>query len=802
MRSKGRINVEYRLVYASADGTLSSGDNALTLWCEFQTGGRPQLYIEFEKAVTLESGQVKTGERLKGGQGAAGREWKEAMRFKPAGPVSFLFVQKGVPGVACEAGGAFRFRSAANPSLCWALLGNASARGDTVLGLAPCTGGGSEQEFASDGQKYRFYDHFVEGWKLHHAATGSCAAVEQAGAEEGLPGSGAAVMVSPCGDGVEREMASVLNIIPAGLPPALVPECAYFDALNGMITYPYGVPLPPSPPTRPAGPLPPSFPPSTPDNGPAEPPSFGDEPPVAPPMTPANPDPPEAAPPPIDAPYNYYLKPTGWADAARPGQVLGLANGCSYDSRPGEAYGSLRMDGEECFGILPDDLASWNASAAAAWSIVAIFKPELSVNDLTLVSMSRTRSDDRKQLLLGELFTGLSDGESEAMRDMSRLDQGYPRGVWQMAAYVREEGGDVGYMYDSIQGSAVRRTNRWILQDALPVGADNFVIGADLKHESEPFKGHIGAILVYNRSLGLQQLNRIYELYAPRFGWAVYDLETAPPDSWGQHAPPPMEEGPPPSHPDDSPMDMVPSVPPVYPGSSGPPPSDEPPAYGVPFAPAYPAQPPHPRAPIVLRRPAMPPSEPPGPPGDAIPPRHEDSAPPPRSPLPAGGLQCNGTSLARGPFGNRTGGAGFSDYAFTEEGKEAISRVAWVVGDYVAGLQLTYGAIATPLRGSFSAPVKGSVSLDQGEYITAVQVVMGRNVGSETIDGLYMTTSDAQVIAIGAKPRTKRTTTINITPCPSKTGTRVVLKHISGRAAASYLNAVTFVWGEVPYRQE
>ncbi|KAG2489631.1 hypothetical protein HYH03_011910 [Edaphochlamys debaryana] len=152
--------------------------------------------------------------------------------------------------------------------------------------------------------------------------------------------------------------------------------------------------------------------------------------------------------------------------------------------------------------------------------------------------------------------------------------------------------------------------------------------------------------------------------------------------------------------------------------------------------------------------------------------------------------------LTRGPYGNRTGGSAFSDWAYTDEGREPITRVAWAVDDSsVIGIQFTYGVFAAPRRGSSNSPKKAAVDLlNAGERIISAHVVLGYRDGVETIDGLTLTTRK-RTIVIGAP---SLQTGITITPCPSMPDRMVVLQYITGRASTFGVNALAFVWAKYP----
>ncbi|KAG2489630.1 hypothetical protein HYH03_011909 [Edaphochlamys debaryana] len=743
----GRVNAEFRLVYEYGNGSRSSGESALTLDCVDRTYRIPQLYIEFSEPVTLEEGQAFVLQQRN--LSCMDQDWEDVLFLEPNATVTFLFIAEGVPELPCDntpvtlrtfmdgmcvnagvegtarpgywiaqdpcvgyksqvfipersAGGAYRFRSSANPANCWSVMPDNSS-----LELAPCAGGGHEQDFVSDNMRYNYKDG--GGWKFFPVSMGMQKCVGF------YPGS-RLMMLAPADNA-----SCIMDIIPAGLPQDLVPECAHFDALNGMIwrgdNYDYyDDPSPPQLAPRPSPPpsmrpelrrrrelstsgpgntpnLPTypysSNPPFTPDYAPF--PADGPYTPDYPPF-PAEPEPSmhsvtsppwegffADAPPPFDYQDDYAKTPylSGWADAVRPGQVLGLASNCELDSAPlSGGYGSLKMDGESCFGILPRDLVGWNTSSEAAFSIVVVYKLDASAGENALVHISRTPSDFDDELLFGEGETFVYDKGSYAMQGSIPSP---PREQWIMASYVRQAGGKEGFMHVAYEGSSAPYMRTW--SDAIPisVGADSFMLGADYRDWDKFLQGRIAVALVYNRSLDVAQLNRIYNNYGRRFNWS----------------------------------------------------------------------------PQVL---------------------------------------CDGMGLTRGPYGNRTGGSAFSDWAYTDEGREPITRVAWAVDDSsVIGIQFTYGVFAAPRRGSSDSPNKAAVDLDAGERIISVHAVLGYRNGVEVIDGLTLTTRK-RTIVIGAP---SLQTGITITPCPSMPDRMVVLQYITGRASTFGVNAVTFVWAEV-----
>ncbi|KAG2482537.1 hypothetical protein HYH03_018528 [Edaphochlamys debaryana] len=81
-------------------------------------------------------------------------------------------------------------------------------------------------------------------------------------------------------------------------------------------------------------------------------------------------------------------------------------------------------------------------------------------------------------------------------------------------------------------------------------------------------------------------------------------------------------------------------------------------------------------------------------------------------PPPTGG---NGSPRVRQP--------NFSDEKRAGAGRIPVTRIAWTSnGDWLVGLQMSYGDLATPWRGSISnGTIKGSVDLKSGELITKIQ---------------------------------------------------------------------------------
>ncbi|KAG2489626.1 hypothetical protein HYH03_011905 [Edaphochlamys debaryana] len=205
---------------------------------------------------------------------------------------------------------------------------------------------------------------------------------------------------------------------------------------------------------------------------------------------------------------------TGWVDAAQPRQVLGMNSGCKYDTSAEGGYGSLLMDGKECLGMLPSDLANWSTSSESAFTIVVIYKLGYNYGDTALVQMSRSTSDYNSELLFGS-ETFLHD---EGIFSMTSDGPELRPDVWAFNAFVRNEGGTSGAMFES-KGDAVHFTKTWRDQEPISIGADHFVLGADYRDWDRFLAGRVAVALVYNRALDIAQLNRIFEVYTPRFDW-------------------------------------------------------------------------------------------------------------------------------------------------------------------------------------------------------------------------------------------------------------------------------------------
>ncbi|KAG2489632.1 hypothetical protein HYH03_011911 [Edaphochlamys debaryana] len=323
---------------------------------------------------------------------------------------------------AAGAGGAYRFRSAANTSLCWSTV-----LGSGAVVLAPCAGGGLEQEFVFDNLRHQYQEG--GGWKVFYPHGGRLACVGMAnrsGRMELLPAS---------------EVSCILDIIPAGVPADLVPECAYWDALNGILWQDADyldqfLDLPASPPPSP---------------------SLNDV---------------------IDEDPQV---PARWTDAARPGQLLGLGVGdIEYDITPSGGYGSLKFNGQSSAGMLPTELVGWNRSSAGAFSIVIIYKLDADAgDDYVLLDMS---SSDMSfwswELQFGANKTFLRNRDSFAME--GSIPSSLPREQWIMASYVRQAGGKEGFLLVAWEGASAQYTETWTNATPIYVDADYyFVLGAD-----------------------------------------------------------------------------------------------------------------------------------------------------------------------------------------------------------------------------------------------------------------------------------------------------------------------------------
>ncbi|KAG2489627.1 hypothetical protein HYH03_011906 [Edaphochlamys debaryana] len=765
----GSMHVEYRLVFGFTNGTKTSGSGSLILRCDDSAYRRPQIYIELDYSVTLEPGQAFVLQQRN--LSCMDQEWADVLRLAPSGTVSFLFIEEGAPEVLCaspprqprrppdlqwppsapptnygpplrarvvfrtwvpgmcvaagERGGsgaplqqrtcdgsaaqlflpelsddgAFRLKSASDPSLCWAPLGGAGsptvgAVQLTPLVLAPCADGGREPGFIADRVSFSYDSNFVSGWTFKPALVGGssgdrelCLGVQlhsPGSGGEAIPEEGAPLVVwsgSLLQRTVQEAASSIFDVIPAGLPADLIPECAYFDALSGIVLLrpdegdqpPQDVP--PWAPSDPPGPndleppdgfFPPDDPAWPPTYGDAweEPPTYGDPPDWSPPDLLDGPDSPPAPPLPggLDDTSRYVL---GWADSANPRQVLLTTDGCTFDTSTEGGYGSLSLDGHECFGYLEGNLTGWSTAPTAGFAIVMIIKlvyDEDGSASYVLASLSRTPYDRA------------SDADS--------------------FTFV---GGRRGSVYMSEYG-AVRRTLTWSDREPVSVGADDLAIGADYREWDDYFKGSIAVALVYNRSLNIQQLNRIYRTYAHRFDWSPMSgavLDYPPPNEEEEEDVPPPPPLAVPSSP--SAVPHIPSPPPPPPA----PEPDSPEPAPIPIAPTAPP----------TRPPYLPPSPPPGLP------------PSPSKPW------CNGTGLVRGPFGTRPGGAPFNDSAASGGGRLPISRIAWSAGYSLAGIQMSYGIFAAPLRGGDAGFASGVNILEAGDRVVHARVAVGSHDG-------------------------------------------------------------------------
>ncbi|KAG2489628.1 hypothetical protein HYH03_011907 [Edaphochlamys debaryana] len=480
--------------------------------------------------------------------------------------------------------------------------------------------------------------------------------------------------------------AQQFSIVPAGPPPGLVPDVACFDALSGMtLEMREGSAPPPFESDQPFPPQGPTWPAFPPDTPNTDGMPFAPGTPFPPDLPPPTGDEEGFAPPPGEGDTNVYFIPTVWADSVQPDQAVRFSDGCLYDTSADGGYGSILMDGMRCFASAPS-LAKWNTSAESAFTVVVIYKLDPGAGDYALVHLSRSPWDYDDELLLGRGETFL---HHRGVLALNNTGPQHPAGCWVMDAYVRQEGGTEGALYGSRFGQmGLDLVEEWTGQTPIPVGSDSLILGADWRDEDKYLKGRLAVVLIYSRVLDQEDLGMLYDSYAPRFGYWEEGPDAA--------APPPEDDAP--STPDAPPPPVLPALPP----------------------PGQPAQPP-----------------------PTYPPRA------PYPPQPPFVWPCNGTGLVRGPFGTRPGGAPFNDSAASGGGRLPISRIAWSAGYSLAGLQLSYGIFAAPLRGGNTGFASGAKDFEKGDRI--------------------------------------------VWP-----NTSVALTDISGTATDSSVDSLTFYWEEVP----
>ncbi|KAG2484804.1 hypothetical protein HYH03_016456 [Edaphochlamys debaryana] len=315
----------------------------------------------------------------------------------------------------------------------------------------------------------------------------------------------------------------------------------------------YGVLLgQPPPPTAPPLPRPPDPAPPTP------PPA-----PPVPPRPPPSPPPPGAVDPPIDlTPNVLHMDATrgvtvdaegqvrAWRDLVLYGnssavQQLEFAGNCQYDNDPDSgAYGSVVMDGGSCVGFARRGPRSWNASAKAPFTILAVYRAEAPTTErqpqprgfrlLRLSNQDATGfSDGERSLAFGggyspsrHSYAGATFLSADGNKFAFQYQGPAQYDTWTMSTLVRYEGGRSGALYDSSPGPSgglvvTARFDGQVPIGIKPSGDWPFSVGADRYEQEAYFRGRLAVLLMYGRALSMDELHELYRTYAPRFGWSA-----------------------------------------------------------------------------------------------------------------------------------------------------------------------------------------------------------------------------------------------------------------------------------------
>ncbi|KAG2452042.1 hypothetical protein HYH02_003080 [Chlamydomonas schloesseri] len=262
---------------------------------------------------------------------------------------------------------------------------------------------------------------------------------------------------------------------------------------------------------------------------------------------------------------------TAWADARTPRQQpqpqnqtqtqtqpplqLTMSGTCLYDNSSssstaagdvsggggGGAYGSVVFDGRSCFGRVAAgaNLSGWSSERTAPFTLLAIanLDPPASGNSsepYSVIHISRTPSDFDFEAVF-DLATRVNSTSTSFLYDsqagqlaFGRLELPASYGEWAMYAFVRQPGGTAAAMYRSSQpriggarsfGGGVELISSQSDQPAVSIQPDNLVVGANWRDGNHYLKGRLAVAAVYTSALTNDQLNDLYNLYAPRFGW-------------------------------------------------------------------------------------------------------------------------------------------------------------------------------------------------------------------------------------------------------------------------------------------
>eukprot|EP00198_Chlamydomonas_reinhardtii_P002926 XP_001692262.1 predicted protein [Chlamydomonas reinhardtii] len=178
-------------------------------------------------------------------------------------------------------------------------------------------------------------------------------------------------------------------------------------------------------------------------------------------------------------------------------------------------------------------------------------------NSYSLIQISRTPTDYDFEAAFQVATRGNTSSsflyDNQAGQAFGKLVMPASYDEWAMYVFVRQPGGTAAAVYRSSQprnggvgtfpGGVELIASQSVPPPGVSVQPDNLVLGADWRDNNTFVKGRLAVAAVYTTALDLGQLNDLYNLYAPRFGWARAPRRPAPPDHASGDAPPPWDEG-------------------------------------------------------------------------------------------------------------------------------------------------------------------------------------------------------------------------------------------------------------------
>lgn len=250
---------------------------------------------------------------------------------------------------------------------------------------------------------------------------------------------------------------------------------------------------------------------------------------------------------------------TAWRDPRTQDQTqplqLTMSGTCGYDNSSTEAgggYGSVVFDGRSCLGRLGVNLPAWSSARTAPFTLLVVAKLDVPVSarptdSYSLIQISRTPTDYDFEAAFQVATRGNTSSsflyDNQAGQAFGKLVMPASYDEWAMYVFVRQPGGTAAAVYRSSQprnggvgtfpGGVELIASQSVPPPGVSVQPDNLVLGADWRDNNTFVKGRLAVAAVYTTALDLGQLNDLYNLYAPRFGWArAPRRECVPPYAW------------------------------------------------------------------------------------------------------------------------------------------------------------------------------------------------------------------------------------------------------------------------------